>query len=174
MNSTRPTGPLQIKVFTREQPATKVDIAEAFWDGLKFKPCPVVVAWSIIGQNVPKYLLKKGLATLSEHKGVDIYTLTRAGQEWLVEGLQKHVKRHPSDRVRVDLERLSATSAQATSARHRRAQGTPAQRADKTPSPAPGHPTRRARVTQSSTTAPPMAGKPTAKRLGKPRIKLEK
>lgn len=93
--------PLPIKVFTREEPATKVDIVNAFWDGTAFGPCPVIRSRGIIGLNVPKYLVRKGLAEYTFQKDVEMLRLTRAGEKWLIDGLESHLKRHPGDARRL-------------------------------------------------------------------------
>jgi hypothetical protein len=162
MNSIRAPGAPPIKVFTRAMPATKLDIAAAFWDGQRFHPCPVALAWSIIGQNVPKYLLQKQLATLSEVKGVDVYTLTPSGQAWLVDGLRRHLRRHPRDAARLDLTRM--TGSHDRTARPRRLR--PATPAPMVATPAP----RLHRPVLRMPTAGETAGRP----LRKPRINLEK
>lgn len=87
------------KVFTRENPCTKVDLWNCFRQGGKFVSVPVVQAQSVIGVNVPKYLLREGYATAVARKGVDYYTLSRAGESWLQSGVTKHLQRHPSDQA---------------------------------------------------------------------------
>lgn len=84
-------------VFTRESPCTKVHIWNCFRQGGKFVSVPVVHAQSIIGVNTPKYLLREGYATAVARKGIDYYTLSRAGESWLQSGVIKHLQRHPSD-----------------------------------------------------------------------------
>ncbi len=84
-------------VFTRESPCTKVHIWNCFRQGGKFVSVPVVQAQSVIGVNVPKYLLREGYARTLALKGVDYYALTATGQTWLQDGVVGHLKRHPSD-----------------------------------------------------------------------------
>ncbi len=87
--------PLPVKVFSREHPATKVDMCNCFWNGKAFTPRAVIQARGIIGLNVPKYLLRENLAEVSFAGDVEMLTLTKKGERWLTEGLAKHLKRHP-------------------------------------------------------------------------------
>lgn len=84
-------------VFTRESPCTKVHIWNCFRQGGKFVSVPVVQAQSVVGVNVPKYLLREQYATTVATKGVDYYALTASGKVWLLAGVHKHLLRHPSD-----------------------------------------------------------------------------
>ena len=87
--------PLPVKVFTRDEPVTKVHMANAFWNGKQFIPRAIVQTRGIIGLNAPKYLIREGLARIVTAQDVDMLELTPSGQRWLTEGLAKHLKRHP-------------------------------------------------------------------------------
>lgn len=92
--------PLPVKVFTREHPCTKVDIANAFRPHGQFISRAIVETRGIIGLNTPKYLLKHDLARYTFQGDVEMLELTRAGQQWLIVGLARHLKRHPEERKR--------------------------------------------------------------------------
>lgn len=104
-----PTSEIEIfpaKVFTRDNPCTKVDLWNCFHvvgetKMPEFRSVPVVTARGVIGENAPKYLLKNGYAVVSSDARMDSYDLTRAGKEWLIKGLQRHLELHPEDLPRV-------------------------------------------------------------------------
>lgn len=83
------------KVFTRENPCTKIDLHNAFWLGGRYADQPVVRAKQIIGDNAPKYMLKKGYIEQTLRDGVDWYIVTDEGRTWLSEGLARHLELHP-------------------------------------------------------------------------------
>lgn len=90
------------RVFTRDDPCTKVHIWNCFIGpaGLGTS-VPVVSSRSEIGLNTPKYLKREGFVEVHEDKGVEYYRLTAEGQEWLRKGLKRHLELHPDDRAKV-------------------------------------------------------------------------
>ena len=91
--------PKPVRVFDREHPCTKVELFNCFWDPVRkdWRPRAVVEARGEIGDNAPKYLLKKGYARTFGRQFVDWYELSETGKDWLVKGLAAHLKRHPED-----------------------------------------------------------------------------
>jgi hypothetical protein len=83
------------RVFTKEDPCTKIELHNCFFDGVRYSHKPVVNAKMEIGDNAPKYLVKKGYVVESIVGGVDYYRLTDEGEEWLREGLQRYLVLHP-------------------------------------------------------------------------------
>ena len=92
---------LPVKVFTRDEPCTKVDIHNCFTSPTGYAPVPVVTARGKIGLNVPKYLLREGFAVAVSIKNIDYYDLTTTGVEWLEKGLKRHLELHPDDAAKV-------------------------------------------------------------------------
>jgi len=89
----------EIKVFTRDNPCTKVDLWNCFYQGGTFAARPVLETRGEIGLHAPKYLRKHGYATLVSRGNIDAYVLTKAGQQWLVDGVKRHLELHPEDRA---------------------------------------------------------------------------
>jgi hypothetical protein len=87
--------PKPIKVFSREEPCTKVDLFNCFNQFGRYAPRAVIEARGEIGVNAIKYLLKKDLAQAYEKCGIDWWRLTPEGEEWLTEGLARHLVLHP-------------------------------------------------------------------------------
>lgn len=88
----------EVKVFSKSNPCTKVDLYNCFMTAQGYQRRAVVEAQAEIGANSPKYLLREGYAVYRTHRGIDYYELTREGQDWLTKGLEGHLKRHPDDR----------------------------------------------------------------------------
>lgn len=114
---------LPVKLFTRENPATKVDLLNCFWNGEAFVASPIVTARGVIGLNVPKYLHKHELAHTIVTGETECLKLTEAGKRWLTEGIHKHLKRHPEDIARCSYPPPRNRAVRATPARK---QATPA------------------------------------------------
>lgn len=92
--------PIQVKpvrVFTREQPCTKVELYNTFRQKSGFVRRAWVEARGEIGLNAPKYLKKNSYAIAVTDKGIDYLVLTTAGQDWLIKGLKRHLELHPED-----------------------------------------------------------------------------
>lgn len=87
--------PKDVRVFTREDPVTKVHLFNCFTAPSGFRPRAVVEARGEIGVNAIKYLLKQEYAEAFESKGVDWWKLTEEGETWLTEGLRRHLEIHP-------------------------------------------------------------------------------
>ena len=86
-----------VRVFTRENPCTKIELFNCFTGEFGYVRRPVVEARGEIGENAPKYLLQKNYCVYRTDKGIDYYELTQAGEEWLTKGVAAHVGRHPDD-----------------------------------------------------------------------------
>lgn len=91
------------KVFTKENPCTKVDIHNCFYDPVlgRYQRRAVVEARGVIGLNTPKYLLREGYAVYRSEANVEYYELTPPGVDWLRKGLEAHLQRHPDDRSKL-------------------------------------------------------------------------
>lgn len=92
---------LPVKVFTRDNPCTKVDLHNCFMSDGSSKPVPAIVGRGIIGVNAIRYLVNSGYARKYESGGVDYWELTESGVDWLTKGLARHLKLHPEDRVKL-------------------------------------------------------------------------
>lgn len=80
--------------FTRDAPCTKVHLWNCFGgEG----PVPVVDAKAIVGENAPKYLLREKYITQTSRAGVDYYSITKDGREWLTTGVRRYLALHPED-----------------------------------------------------------------------------
>lgn len=90
-----------VRVFTREDECTKVDITNCFWEATKFVPVPVVQARGYIGLNTPKYLLREDLVVQTYVDQIDYYTLTPKGVDWLLKGLKRHLQLHPEHAIKL-------------------------------------------------------------------------
>ena len=85
------------KVFTRDEPCTKIDIWHAFaneFGKLGFRR-RVIDVRTVIGINTPKYLLREEYIGHFTVAGVDYYALTETGEKWLTEGLLRYLEMHP-------------------------------------------------------------------------------
>lgn len=82
-------------VFTRDNPCTKVEIHNCFASTGRYADTPVVEAKTIIGENVPKYLLREEYVVVRLIGGVDHYCLTPDGRKWLQEGILRYLELHP-------------------------------------------------------------------------------
>lgn len=83
------------KVFTREDPCTKIDLHNAFFRDGKYQDTPVVDARAIIGLNAPKYMIREELMTEQLRGGVDWYVLSYKGKQWLRTGIIRFLELHP-------------------------------------------------------------------------------
>jgi len=81
--------------FTRDDPCTKVEIHNCFFDGHRYNKKAVVDAKMEIGDNVPKYLTREGFMDTLHHAGVDYFVLTGDGEDWLRDGLARFLTLHP-------------------------------------------------------------------------------
>lgn len=89
----------KVAVFTKDNPCTKKDL----WCCFKrerngFSKVQVDDAHSIIGVNAPRYMEQKGYLVCSKQDSGDFYCLTPDGSRWLIDGIQRYVKNHPSER----------------------------------------------------------------------------
>lgn len=87
--------PKDVKVFTREDPCTKVDLFNCFTAPSGFRPRAIVEARGEIGVNAIKYLIREGYAEAFSGAGVDWWKLTEEGELWLTEGLRRYLELHP-------------------------------------------------------------------------------
>lgn len=81
--------------FDRENPCTKVELHNCFFDGIRYRPRRVIEARTIIGENAPKFLLREGYALVTTQAGADFYTLTPDGDAWLRKGIARYLELHP-------------------------------------------------------------------------------
>lgn len=87
----------EVKVFSKDAPCTKLDIWQAFRGPKGFiANVPVAEAQSVIGANVPRVMEREGRLYKHELRGVEYYSLTEEGEEWLLEGMQRYLKNHPT------------------------------------------------------------------------------
>jgi hypothetical protein len=84
-----------VRVFTKDEPCSKLDLWNCFKARRGFKSPQVDEAKAIIGANAPKNMLRLGYVEVVEIKGADCYQLTEEGEEWLVAGIKGFVVRHP-------------------------------------------------------------------------------
>lgn len=89
------------KVFTKENPCSKVDIWNCFISAAGLNRVTVVASRSKIGLNTPKYLKRELYVTVETDKSVEYYELTFTGIEWLKKGLKRHLELHPEERAQV-------------------------------------------------------------------------
>jgi hypothetical protein len=87
-----------VKVFTKDNPVTKLDLWNCFRGHRGFINIQVDTAKSLIGENSPRYLTSKGYLGVVERKNVEYYSLTTAGAKWLLDGFKRYLKNHPLDR----------------------------------------------------------------------------
>lgn len=87
------------RVFTRDDPCTKVDLHNAFFRQGQYRDTPVVDARAIIGVNAPKYLIREGYVEEKLRGGVDWYVLTIKGKAWLRTGVIRYLELHPERAV---------------------------------------------------------------------------
>lgn len=83
------------KVFTKDDPCTKVDLHNCFYEGGRYVNRPVVEAKAVIGENAPKYLIREEFVVVRTIGNVDYYCLTPEGDEWLRRGILKYLDNHP-------------------------------------------------------------------------------
>lgn len=84
-----------VRVFTRDDPCTKVDIHNCFMVNGIFSKRPVVEARGEIGINTPKYLIREAYAIATHERGIDYLQLTASGKAWLTNGLARFLELHP-------------------------------------------------------------------------------
>lgn len=85
----------EVKVFTKDNPVTKLDLWNCFRGKRNFRRVQVDEAKSIIGANAPRYLKSKGYLLQYESRGVEYYDLSDDGRIWLMEGFKRHLLNHP-------------------------------------------------------------------------------
>lgn len=83
------------KVFTKEDPCTKVDLHNCFYAGGRYVNRPVVEAKAVIGENAPKYLIREEFVVVRTIDNIDYYCLTPEGDEWLRRGIVRYLDLHP-------------------------------------------------------------------------------
>lgn len=93
--------PKPIKVFSRDEPCSKVDLTNCFFRGGLYVKRATVETQGEIGVNAPKYLLSKGYMRTFTDKWVDYQELTELGRLWLEKGLKSHLQRYPQDRAKL-------------------------------------------------------------------------
>ena len=108
--STAKITPREPRVFTREEPCTKVHLYNCFMRNGRFVRRAVVEARGDIGLNAIKYLKNKNLAVAYSEGNIDYWELTPDGKEWLEKGLVRHLELHPEDIRLVNEHRTVPTS----------------------------------------------------------------
>ncbi len=88
----------EVKVFSREQPCTKLEIWETFRHvrSAGFVRVPVPDAQAKIGANVPRVMEREGRLVRVVAGQTEYYALTEEGEEWLYEGFKRYLKNHPA------------------------------------------------------------------------------
>lgn len=94
-------NPVPARIFTREDPCTKVDLHNCFFRGGAYVRRPMVEARGDIGLNAIKYLKREELARVYEENNVDYWELTAAGKEHVRKGLARYLELHPEARADV-------------------------------------------------------------------------
>lgn len=94
--------PKPVRVFTREEPCSKVHLFNCFTAPSGYRPRAVVEARGEIGINAIKYLIREGYAECFEGAGVDWWKLTADGESWLTQGLVRYLEIHPEQRSLVE------------------------------------------------------------------------
>lgn len=89
------------RVFTREEPCTKVHIWNCFISPTGLQAIPVVHSRGKIGLNTPKYLYREGYMDYFTEQNVEYCIMTPTGEEWLRKGLKRHLELHPDERAQV-------------------------------------------------------------------------
>ncbi|MCK5307112.1 MAG: hypothetical protein KAJ73_00740 [Zetaproteobacteria bacterium] len=85
----------QVRKFTKEDPCTKLEIWNCFRSQRGFLQIQIAVAESIIGENVPRFMIKEGRLEWVEEDHIEYYRLTDEGRKWLLRGFANYLKRHP-------------------------------------------------------------------------------
>lgn len=88
----------EVAKFTPENPCTKKEIWNCFRGRRGFKTVDKVIAWSVIGKNTPRYLLKKEYIVEVSTGDSDAFQLTENGKKWLITGIKNYLKNHPQER----------------------------------------------------------------------------
>lgn len=83
------------KIFTRENPCTKVDLHNCFYSKGAYVNRKLVDAKMVIGDNAPKYLVREGYIEQRLIEGADWYVVTIAGKAWLRAGILRYLQLHP-------------------------------------------------------------------------------
>ena len=55
----------------------------------------IAVAESVIGENVPRIMIKEGRLEWLEDEHIEYYQLTDEGRKWLLKGFANYLKRPP-------------------------------------------------------------------------------
>jgi|SRR5471030_1188101 len=92
----------QTRVFTRDNPCTKVDLFNCFKGEDQFVARAVVETRGEIGLNAPKYMVKNGFVRRYDSGNIEYYELTDEGRDWLIAGLKRHLELHPEDEGKVE------------------------------------------------------------------------
>jgi hypothetical protein len=90
-----PVGRPEPAVFTRDNPCTKLDLWNCFRGKRGFVQKQIDVAYSIIGKNAPRYLIREGYAERVEIRGTEYLRLTEMGATWLEKKFLHLLSKHP-------------------------------------------------------------------------------
>lgn len=85
-----------IRKFTRNDRCTKLHIWNLFRGRCRFQAVRVAVAHSQIGVNVPRDMESAGRLTVNRTATGDYYVLTDDGAQWLIDGMRRYIRNHPS------------------------------------------------------------------------------
>lgn len=86
----------EVKVFSKENPCTKLDLWTCFKRSAKgFARVQVDEAYSIIGKNAPRVMERNGYLERVTVKQEEMFKLTAEGEAWLEKGITAYRKNHP-------------------------------------------------------------------------------
>jgi hypothetical protein len=102
-----------VKVFTRDEPCTKIDLFNCFRRGAKYVSRPVVETRGEIGVNSQKYLLRESYARMLAQGNIDFLALTPKGEVWLSKGILRYLELHPDESDKVEQPLPTVTPKQA-------------------------------------------------------------
>jgi len=88
----------EVKVFSRDEPCTKLNIWNAFKGVRGWKRVQVDVAHSIVGLNAPKNMLSNSYIEKGVKGAEEYYYLTEIGKEWLTIKFRNYLLTHPDKR----------------------------------------------------------------------------
>lgn len=88
-----------VKVFTKDNPCTKVDIWNCFRGRRGFVQVEESQVFSVIGKNAPRGMLAKGRVERTKTAKGDMYRLTDEGVDWLMQGTRRYLKNNPDKRA---------------------------------------------------------------------------
>jgi len=88
----------KIKKFTKDNPCTMVDIWNCFRIKNGFRNVQIGEAQSLIGINVPNYMLRMNRLVIFEIRREEYYVLTHDGAEWLERKFTRYLQSYPESK----------------------------------------------------------------------------